>query len=400
MDQYFKKLNESLRNYKRAIPFLLIDLDLLDKNIAELKDKLRSDQFFRIVVKSLPCIDLINYVMEKAETNNLMVFHQPFLSDLAQRLDGKSDILMGKPMPVKTAEYFYEQFLEESDQGKFDPFSQIQWLVDTFDRLEQYLELANKLGSRIRVNLEIDVGLHRGGFSNLESLRMALDILNANTDKLEFSGLMGYDPHVVKLPIFVRSQKKAFEMANGFYTECKELLKNEFPELYRRDLTFNGAGSPTISLHRSNDSPLNDVSAGSCLVKPTTFDVDTLSEFVPATFIAAPILKKLEGTSLPAAERAKGLLNFFNTTHEMSYFLYGGFWKADFFHPKGVKQNSMFVSTNQTMLNAAEAVKLEVDDFVFLRPHQSEFVFLQFGNILTVRDGEIAGEWSLLDQKM
>jgi len=400
MNQYFNKLNETLRNHERAIPFLLIDLDRLDQNIAELKDQLRSDQFFRIVVKSLPSIDLIDYVMEKADTKKLMVFHQPFLSDLVRWLDAEADILMGKPLPIKTVAYFYDAFEKANEKGDFNPFTQVQWLVDTFERLEQFIDLSDKLGVKFRVNLEIDVGLHRGGFSNLESLIVALEVIKANANKLEFSGLMGYDPHVVKLPGIVRSRKKAFDMANDFYTQCKELLKSEFPELYHEDLTFNGAGSPTLSLHRSNESPLNDVSAGSCLVKPTTFDVDTLREFIPATFIAAPVLKKLQGTNLPAAEKAMGLLNFFNSSHEMSYFLYGGFWKADFFHPKGVKQNSMFVSTNQTLLNAAASVKLDVDDFVFLRPHQSEFVFLQFGQILTIRDGEIEGQWSILDQSM
>ena len=42
--------------------------------------------------------------------------------------------------------------------------------------------------------------------------------------------------------------------------------------------------------------------------------------------------------------------------------------------------------------------ELKVDDFVFLRPHQSEFVFLQFGNILILRNGKVSGAFSLLSQ--
>jgi D-serine deaminase-like pyridoxal phosphate-dependent protein len=44
------------------------------------------------------------------------------------------------------------------------------------------------------------------------------------------------------------------------------------------------------------------------------------------------------------------------------------------------------------VINASNLVNLKVDDFVFLRPHQSEFVFLQFGDIRTIRSGEIGNE--------
>ena len=89
-------------------------------------------------------------------------------------------------------------------------------------------------------------------------------------------------------------------------------------------------------------------------------------------------------------------LNLMSASNRPSDILIGGCCKADYCYPEGIQQNSMFVSTNQTMLNAPPSVQLAVDDFVFLRPHQSEFVFLQFGNILAIRNGEIVAEWELL----
>ncbi|MGB0931944.1 MAG: hypothetical protein ACPGVB_14265 [Chitinophagales bacterium] len=105
---YFSQLNQALQNHYRAIPSLIIDLDRLDKNIDTLKANLKPDADFRIVVKSLPSFDLLQYIMEKANTSKLMVFHQPFLTDLSKRLDSSTDILLGKPMPVKTANYYYK----------------------------------------------------------------------------------------------------------------------------------------------------------------------------------------------------------------------------------------------------------------------------------------------------
>lgn len=390
---YFEQLNQTLKNYQRAIPCLLIDLDKLDKNLAILKTNLQANTDFRIVVKSLPSMELVQYIMQQADTEKLMVFHQPFLSELVNKLSANADILLGKPMPVKTAQYFYENLSE--DNQEFNPYQQIQWLVDTPKRIQEYIDLAKQLGQALRLNLEIDVGLHRGGFKDITQLKAGLKLIEQHKEYVIFSGLMGYDPHVVKLPSFIRTKEKAYRLANQFYEECKETIRQDFPNLWSANLTFNGAGSPTLSMHKNN-SPLNDVSAGSCLVMPTTFDIPTLESYQAACFIASPVLKAFKGTTLPALEKMKSLLNLISSSNRQSFYIYGGFWKADYCYPVGIKQNSMFISTNQTMLNAPSSVKLEVDDFVFLRPHQSEFVFLQFGNILPIRNGQIISAWSVL----
>lgn len=390
---YFEKLNLLLKNHQRAIPCLLLDLDRLDQNLERLKASIPQHATSRIVVKSIPSFELIDYAMKALETNNFMLFHQPFLTDLSARLDEKADILLGKPFPVKTTEFYYNNL---PDNHKFNPYTQIQWLVDTPLRIQEYMDLAKKLGKKLRLNVELDIGLHRGGFQNLEALKAALHLMQENQEFVEFSGLMGYDPHVaVELPKIARSQKKSLQMANDFYQKSKELIQQEFPALWKDNLTFNGAGSPTVKFHESNSS-LNDLSAGSCLVMPTSFDIPTLDTFEAACFIATPVLKKFEGTTLPRLEWAKNLLNALSASNRQSFFIYGGLWKADYCYPVGVKQNKLFKSTNQNMLNAPQSVSLEVDDFVFLRPTQSEFVFLQFGEILTFRGDTMEENWGLL----
>lgn len=388
---YFQRLNQTLRNHPMAIPFLILDLDRLDHNIEHLKSTMPAGMDLRIVVKSLPSPKLIRYVMEKAGTSKLMVFHQPFLSKLSESADGTVDMLLGKPMPVKTAAYYYEHL--QAKKG-FLPSRQLQWLIDTEMRLEQYLDLARNIKQAIRVNLEIDVGLHRGGFESRETLTRALEIIRSHPQQLTFSGLMGYDPHVVKLPRLIRSPERAFAMANDRYQLFDDLIRQQFPDLWHDQLTLNGAGSPTISLHARGGSPINEVAAGSALVKPTTFDIPTLAEYQPACFIATPVLKKLSGTTLPGIEKFKEAMGKLMPAYRQSYFIYGGYWKADYVYPEGAGENALFgPSTNQSMINTPPGAKLEVDDFVFLRPQQSEFVFLQFGNILTYREGRIEGEW-------
>lgn len=392
MDTYFNNLNQQLKNHQRAIPCLLIDLDILDENIEKTQLNLSTNTNLRIVVKSLPSVELIDYILQKTRANKLMVFHQPFLTDLASRLNNQKDILLGKPMPIKTAEYFYNNLPQENNG--FNPFAQIQWLIDTQKRIEEYIDLAKKINQKIRLNIEINVGLHRGGFSSLKDLEKGLQLIQENKEFVEFSGFMGYDPHVVKLPKIIRSEKKAFKLANQFYKKCKYLVKNDFPSLWKENLTFNGAGSPTLNLHKSSTSQINDISIGSCFVKPTTFDIPSLKEYKPAAFISTPVLKKFKNTTIPGLEKLKFLFK------QKSIFIYGGFWKADYYYPKNIKENKLFGnSTNQTLLNISNKTSLEIDDFVFLRPHQSEFVFLQFGEILPIRKGKIQKPWQLLKNK-
>ncbi|MCF2874851.1 MULTISPECIES: alanine racemase [unclassified Tenacibaculum] len=395
MDAYFNNLNKELKNYQRAVPCLLVDLDILDKNITTLQSNLRSDAELRIVVKSLPSLDLIKYVLQKTNTHKLMVFHQPFLTHLSSELDHQKDILLGKPMPIKTAHFFYQN-LPQHHHG-FNPFTQIQWLVDTKKRIQEYINLAKQLQQKIRLNIEIDVGLHRGGFNSIDSLKEGLELIKEHQDYVEFSGFMGYDPHVVKLPKIILSEKKALQKANTFYEQCKQLVEQKFSSLWKEDLTFNGAGSPTLNLHKTKKSPINDIAIGSCLVKPSTFDIPSLKDFTAAAFIATPVLKKFKNTTIPGIEKYKWFLNILNSINKQSYFIYGGYWKADYYYPEGIKENNLFgKSTNQTMINAPIKTALNVDDFVFLKPQQSEFVFLQFGEILPIKNGKILTPWYLL----
>jgi D-serine deaminase-like pyridoxal phosphate-dependent protein len=47
---------------------------------------------------------------------------------------------------------------------------------------------------------------------------------------------------------------------------------------------------------------------------------------------------------------------------------------------------------NQSLLGISEKVPLSVGDYIFYWPQQSDAMF-QFHNLLTIREGEITGEW-------
>ncbi len=63
------------------------------------------------------------------------------------------------------------------------------------------------------------------------------------------------------------------------------------------------------------------MAAGSCLVKPVDFDIPTLSEYQAAAYIATPVLKRLQGTTLPAAEAARGLFAGWDPNQQQTFFI-------------------------------------------------------------------------------
>ena len=154
----------------------------------------------------------------------------------------------------------------------------------------------------------------------------------------------------------------------------------------------NAGGSPTFRMYQNTETA-NEVSVGSALVKPTDFDLPTLVDHIPASYIAAPVLKSLDQTRVPILDLGK-LHALWDPNRERAFFTDGGYWKASPVSPAGLSANSLYGrSTNQELLNGSSSIDLAVDDWVFLRPSQSEFLFLQFGDIAVFEDGEISERW-------
>jgi D-serine deaminase-like pyridoxal phosphate-dependent protein len=386
---YFASLNAILRANGIDCPVLLIDLDRLDRNIDRVVASVTrgSPRNYRVVVKSVPSPGLVDYIATRAKTDSGMVFHRPFIEDLA-RLRPRSDLLLGKPMPVAAAAAFYERH-----RGAFDPSRQLQWLIDSEARLAQYLQLAQGRGLKLRINLEIDVGLHRGGFADPTALAGALQAIASHPEALSFAGFMGYDAHVAGLPGFLAGSE--IPKVKARYAAFVDTLRRRFPQLAQAPLCFNGAGSPTFRNYET-DSPLNDISVGSALLKPSHYDLTSLADFEPAAFIATPILKRQPSTGVPTLEWLAGPISAWDGNRADTLFAYGGNWLAEPVSPPGAQRIGIYASSNQEGYSVARGVPLACDDFLFLRPTQSEAVLLQFGDIVGIRDDRIERYWPVL----
>ena len=386
---YFARLNAELKAHGPMRPALIIDLDRLDHNIDRVMASIgkQPGRHYRIVEKSLPAAGLLDYVSRRSGSHRFMSFHQPFLNHDARRWPD-ADLLLGKPLPVDSAALFYREL-----QGPFDPAQQLQWLIDTSDRLRQYLALAEAQDLRLRLNIEIDVGLHRGGISRDEDLIAILDLIAAHPRHLSFAGFMGYEPHIVAVPGLLGSRDELFAKAMTRYQHFVDLLRARQPDWWQPSLTLNTGGSPTYQLHE-NESLCNELAVGTGLLKPSHYDIDTLADHQPAVFIATPVLKSEGPVTIPGLDKHSRLLSWWDVNQRETYFVYGGYWKADLESPPGLQFNALYGrSANQEIVNASSAVALRVDDLIFLRPHITESVLLQFGDLITVRDGRIQDFW-------
>ncbi|MEQ9450769.1 MAG: alanine racemase [Pseudomonadales bacterium] len=378
-DKYFIHLNQLLKSQGPGRPVMLLDRQRIDHNIDRIKKSVGNKKRYRVVVKSLPSVPLLEHVMQRADTNALMVFHQPFLNEVATAFPS-SDVLLGKPMPVQAARTFYQK---HNGAGKFDPATQVQWLIDSHERLLQYHALARQLGVQMGINFEIDVGLKRGGFVSPAAMQASLKYVLDHPEHLSVRGLMGYEPQLTGLKADLTHPQ--VQEVLGIYRSFIEQLKSH--GLDPSALTLNGAGSHTLKIYEQDDT-MNDLSAGSGVVMPTDFDTHHLLDHLPGLFIATPILKRYDKNPVMV-----------NPPEDMQrvYYIYGGYWKAEMVSPFPIGK-PIYESTNQSPITTSANVDLKVDDYMFLRPTQSEFVMLQFGDLLVIDNGELTDTWPVFQQ--
>lgn len=368
-DPYFAALSDALREAGVQSPTLVVDRDRLLQNVACVRDTVSGGALaVRIVVKSLPAHDLIDFVADGVGTHRFMVFNRQTLLEMALRRP-HSDFLLGKPLPVGEAARALPAL------GPVAP----QWLIDTPARLAEYAALARESRTPLRVSLEIDIGLRRGGFESAEDVARAA--AGARAAGLTVSGLMGYDPHVAKAADPVR----AYGAARRAYAAAKAAVL----EVLGRDaagLDWNAAGSPTYTLHAQGTEG-SEVAIGSAFVKPADFDLASLQRHLPAAFVATPVLKAFERGAHdgPLALHADAA---------GAVFIHGGNWLADPVFPAGLRYSPVYGrSSNQELLISGPPTGLKPDDIVFLRPRQSEALFLQFGPIAVYDGGRIVEFW-------
>lgn len=369
-EMYLEQMSQTLRDYGVDRPIAVIDLDRLDANIAAAKLGLGEGLDVRLVAKSLPCLPLLDHVRGLVATSGLMSFSEPMLSVLLYA-EPKTDHLLGKPLPATAARRVL--------QAQTDAADRVQWLIDTPERLDEYLSLADSIGKVLRLSLEIDIGLHRGGL-NTEQVGPSVQKIAAHPHVI-LSGLMGYEAHLAKLPVWLRGVARTAS-ASAYRRAVAALGQGA------DGLCLNTGGSLTFQTYASA-GPATEVAFGSVLVKPSDFDHPSTKTFLPALFLASPILKVMSRNPLPGLD-ALGL-------RWSNIAISGGHYLADPVYPVRFSYSGIFGrSSNQEVWVGPRTTKAQPGDIALLRPSQSEAVLNQFGIVLALRQGQVVAEWPCL----
>ncbi|MCL6235433.1 alanine racemase [Acinetobacter sp. ANC 5579] len=367
MDAYFQKLNTLLKQNGTGMPQLIVDIDALNHNFGVTQQQIPHSLHPRLVVKSLACMALLQHCATQLKTQRFMLFHFAHLKTLFESIP-QADVLFGKPMPIQALNHADKVFLQATQ-------SQVQWLIDSEQRLAQYLKFAEQHQLCLRINIEIDVGLHRGGLKTIDELKAILDVIVRHPQHLKFSGLMGYDAHVAKIPRLIQSPEQTYQQSQQSYQQFKAYVQQHYPTLCDEHICWNGGGSPSFSFH-CQQSVCNEVSFGSMLLKPADFELKNLHAFQSALWIATPVLKVLPRTELPQLEWLSRWAKY------QAVFIYGGYWRGDYVYPQGSQPHALYGrSSNQELVQIPQTSSINVDDYIFLRPTQSEMIIPQFAQL-------------------
>ncbi|MFL5340105.1 MAG: DSD1 family PLP-dependent enzyme [Gemmataceae bacterium] len=177
-------------------PQLLIDLDILDANLARMQAACRERKVnLRIHFKSLKCGGLAKYLLQKgvaaflaAKTNEAEI-----LADA-----GVGDILIANQV-VDPAKLRRVAALARRVR--------LAVCVDDAENVTVLSEAARAAGSTVGVFIEVDIGMNRCGVEAGEpAVELARHVVSL--PNLEFRGLQGYDGHLQMLPDAAERRRK------------------------------------------------------------------------------------------------------------------------------------------------------------------------------------------------
>jgi D-serine deaminase-like pyridoxal phosphate-dependent protein len=193
-------------------PQLLLDLDLLDTNLAYLQQACaKANKDLRVHFKSLKCGHLAKYLHAHgvagflcAKVNEAEVLVAAGLRDVfvANQIVG----------PVKL-----RRLAKLAQQAK------IRVCVDDADNVREMGECAREAGVTLEVLVEVDVGMNRCGVDPGEATLTLARMIDAE-ESLRFVGLQGYDGHLQLLADREQKQTRCQEGLERL-RETKELLE-------------------------------------------------------------------------------------------------------------------------------------------------------------------------------
>lgn len=372
----------------QPLPLAMVDLDALDRNIASLlTDVRKAGKHLRIASKSVRCIHLIRYIMERGEGTIRGIMSYTVREGAFLVAQGFDDILVAYP----TAQPSDADILAEVNRGP----ATLAIVIDSQVHLERLSAAAEKEGGRIPVVIEIDMswrplggslhfGVRRSPLRKPESL-VALALKVGDYKGLRFHGVMGYEAQIAGLGDDNPFTKLINPVKRFIRTRSRpqvEKTRRRIDEMLRaRGLApalFNGGGTGSLNWC-TRESALTEVTAGSGFLASHLFDYYRDLKLEPAAYFALQVGRRSD----------PGLV----TCHGGGYVASGESgldrlprpWLPEGLRLLGVEG----VGEVQTPLVVPPGVDLDLGDPVFFRHTKAGELAEHFNEYLLVRDDRI-----------
>ena len=255
-------------------PTLLLDLDSVDKNLAQM-NATRGNKRVRIHFKSLKCAGLAKYLVQKgfphflcAKLNEAEVLAEHGVTDIliANQIVGDSKI---------------ERLANLAQR------SNVVVCVDCPKQVEDFARLGKKHGVVFQLMVEIDIGMTRCGvLPGTPALDLAR-LINSQANT-KFAGIQAYDGHLQLAPL---DESKEGKIRDGIrqVAETVKILRQAGIE--PENISGSGTGTYTYAVA---DPVYKEIQPGSFLLMDSAY-VKVRPEFQPSLTLLTTVISTTKG---------------------------------------------------------------------------------------------------------
>lgn len=372
---------------KIEAPCMWVNLDALDKNIAEIFKKTATTKV-RIASKSIRSIDALKYISsEQKNAIGLMTFSAEEAAILIE--NGFKDILMGYP----SLEF---DSLIKAQQLAIKHQALLTFMVD----LPEHIDMLEKVGeitqSTISCCIDIDLsvkfpGLYFGVFrSSIASPKILEKLLKhiAPKNHIKIWGLMGYEAQVAGVADNTKGQtfmnqiirflkKKSLPIIAQRRKACADIIRN----FTGSEIQINGGGTGSIQ-NTLCEEGITEVTVGSGYFQSHIFDQFVNINHTPAAGFALRITRNPAPNIFTCQSGGYIASGPINTSKQPC-----------FYYPSDLKwlKNEGFGEVQTPFISKSNALK--VGDLIFLRHAKAGELSEHFETIHLIKHNAYFGTW-------
>ncbi|NBR04332.1 MAG: DSD1 family PLP-dependent enzyme [Planctomycetes bacterium] len=255
-------------------PQLIIDLDILDKNLGTITNGLNGKKL-RVHFKSLKCGGLVKYLMDKgcnsflcAKLNEAEVLADVGVKNILIANQIVGDLKIARVDSLKTK-------------------ANVKICIDCEEHLLALTRFAQKFNTSFDVLAEVDIGMNRcGTLPGKPTLELVKKIVVSKN--IRFSGLQGYDGHLQLMLDRTEKTKKAFEGLASL-VDTRRMIEKEGIAVPL--VTTAGTGTWEFAVQAEG---IDEIQPGSFLLMDCIYN-EVRPEFHPSLTVLSTVISRRPG---------------------------------------------------------------------------------------------------------